>query len=145
MGFMERFKVVFIRVILLIMILSLNNGCGNNMPQKNDQVENVLQEEMDTCSNCFVLKPQDYEILSNEETSYTVKLRDSAISRLREKPIPVLKIEFKDGTKIAKGIHILAAAVPEGCDLFYCYGDDERIVLWGGTALHLIKTQHGGR
>ena len=145
---MERFKVVLIRMILVIIILSLNNGCGNNMPQKNDQVENVLQEEMEAVGDSFTLKMD--EETSCKEDACLLWLSDSVAGCFKGMRAPVLKIESADGTKIAKGISGACSEPPSDCDYFYYYDYDERVVLSGmydrsGKYLHLIKINERSR
>ncbi|MCR5496819.1 MAG: hypothetical protein K6F48_03175 [Paludibacteraceae bacterium] len=145
---MERFKVVLIRVILAIMILSLNNGCGNNMPQKNDQVENVSQEEMEAVGDSFTLKMDEKTFC--KEDACILLLSDSVAGCLKGMRAPVLKIEFADGIKIAKGISGACSEPPCDCDYFYYYDYDERVVLSdrydrSGKYLHLIKINERSR
>jgi len=145
---MERFKVVFIRVILAIMILCLNSGCGNNMPQKNDQVENVSQEEMEAVGDSFTLKMDEKTFC--KEDACILWLSDSVAGCFKGMRAPVLKIESADGTKIAKGISGACSEPPSDCDYFYYYDYDERVVLSGrydrsGKYLHLIKINERSR
>ena len=114
---------------MAIMILSLNSGCGNNMPQKNDQVENVSQEEMEAVGDSFTLK-MDEETFCDEDACILL-LSDSVAGCLKGMRAPVLKIESADGTKIAKGISGASSEPPCNCDYFYCYDYDERVVLSG--------------
>lgn len=128
---------------LAIMILSLNSGCGNNMPQKNDQVENVSQEEMEAVGDSFTLK-MDEETFCDEDVCL-LRLSDSVAGRLKGMRAPVLKIESADGTKIAKGISGACSEPPSDCDYFYYYDYDERVVLSTEKSLHLIKINERSR
>ena len=133
---------------MAIMILSLNGGCGNNMPQKNDQVENVSQEEMEAVGDSFTLK-MDEETFCDEDVCL-LWLSDSVAGCLKGMRAPVLKIESADGTKIAKGISGACSEPPSDCDYFYYYDYDERVVLSGmydrtEKSLHLKKINERSR
>ena len=133
---------------MAIMILSLNGGCGNNMPQKNDQVENVSQEEMEAVGDSFTLK-MDEETFCKEDACL-FWLSDSVAGCLKGMRAPVLKIESADGTKIAKGISGACSEPPSDCDYFYYYDYDERVVLSGmydrtEKSLHLKKINERSR
>ena len=88
---MVQFKTVFLRMILVIMILSLISGCGNqqnNMHQKDGQVENVLQEEMEAVGDSFTLK-MDEETFCKEDACL-LWLSDSVAGCFKGMRAPVL-------------------------------------------------------
>ena len=148
---MVQFKAVFLRMILVIMILSLISGCGNqqnNMHQKDGQVENVFQKEMEAVGDSFTLK-MDEETFCKEDACL-LWLSDSVAGCFKGMRAPVLKIESADGTKIAKGISGACSEPPSDCDYFYYYDYDERVVLSGmydrsGKYLHLKKINERSR
>ena len=118
------------------------------MPQKNDQVENVSQEEMEAVGDSFTLKMDEKTFC--DEDACLLRLSDSVAGRLKGMRAPVLKIESADGTKIAKGISGACSEPPSDCDYFYYYDYDERVVLSGmydrsGKYLHLIKINERSR
>lgn len=138
-------------MILVIMILSLISGCGNlqnNMHQKDGQVENVFQKEMDVSNDSFPLKMKNYEVSFCCNDLCDLTLSDSVVGCIKGMRSPVLKIEFEDGDKIAKGISFLCSEAPSGCDFFYYYDfDDKRVVLSGKSedCLRLVKINERSR
>ncbi len=130
---MVQFKAVYLRMILAIIILSLDSGCSslqNNMSQKNNQFEHN-SHETGVGNDSFTLKMGKYEESFCDENACILLLSDSVAGCLKGMRAPVLKIEFADGTKIAKGISGASSEPPCNCDYFYCYDYDERVVLSG--------------
>ena len=139
-------------MILAIIILSLDSGCSslqNNMSQKNNQFEHI-SHETGVGNDSFTLKMGKYEESFCDENACILLLSDSVAGCLKGMRAPVLKIEFADGTKIAKGISGASSEPPCNCDYFYCYDYDERVVLSdrydrSGKYLHLIKINERSR
>ena len=101
------------------------------------------RKELEACKNSFALKLQDYEITYSDEYSYALTLSDSVVSCLKKMWVPVLKIEFANGIKIAKGMHVVASGIPDGCDLVYFYGPSDEWIR--DSILFLKKSDSFGK
>ena len=112
---------------LAVMVLSLHDGCS---PQKdkspnNEQVEGEPKGINDT----IVVRKSDYDEIKRYSADYGymtdgIILSDSMVEIIRDLESPILKIEFDEGYKIAKGMPRLSSSLPCECNYSY-YFDDE--------------------
>ena len=116
---------------LSVMILSLHNGCS---PQKdkspnNEQVEGVPKVTLKGINDTIVVRKSDYDEIKSYSADYGymtngIILSDSMVEIIRDLESPILKIEFDEGYKIAKGMPRLSSSLPCECNYSY-YFDDE--------------------
>jgi len=116
---------------LFVMVLSLHNGCS---PQKdkspnNEQVEGVPKVTLKGINDTIVVRKSDYDEIKSYSADYGymtngIILSDSMVEIIRDLESPILKIEFDEGYKIAKGMPRLSSSLPCECNYSY-YFDDE--------------------
>lgn len=136
---MVQLKAVYLRMILAIIILSLNNGCSpqKDKSQSNEQVESVPKVNLKGINDTFVVHKLDYEKIMryyNVDFGYVmvgIILNDSVVEKIRELESPIIKIEFDDGYRIAKGMNRLSSQLPMGCRYSYCLDSMNRVSLEG--------------
>ncbi|MBO7608095.1 MAG: hypothetical protein J6T28_10840 [Paludibacteraceae bacterium] len=138
---MVQFKAVYLRMILAIMILSLNNGCSpqKDKSQSNEQVESVPKVNLKGINDTFVVHKLDYEKIVrysevlDSEMLIGVILCDSIIEKIREVKSPIIKIElFDGGYDIVECKPIECATLITGCIYSY-YLDDEGEFIYKGV------------
>ena len=106
-------------------------GCS---PQKdkspnNEQVEGVPKVTLKGINDTIVVRKSDYDEIKSYSADYGymtngIILSDSMVEIIRDLESPILKIEFDEGYKIAKGMPRLSSSLPCECNYSY-YFDDE--------------------
>ncbi len=106
-------------------------GCS---PQKdkspnNEQVEGVPEVTLKGINDTIVVRKSDYDEIKSYSVDYGymtngIILSDSMVEIIRDLESPILKIEFDEGYKIAKGMPRLSSSLPCECNYSY-YFDDE--------------------
>lgn len=134
---MERFKVVFIRVILVIMILSLNSGCGSQKVLfRKNQVQGVTATGNETKNDTIALvQGIDFDV---PEVGRII-LSDMSVERVRSIQCPILKLIGTDGQQlvVSKGLCYVCSAFPDG--LFYLLDESNRVKVAEGNRLYLLS------
>ncbi|MBR5375400.1 MAG: hypothetical protein IK131_12115 [Paludibacteraceae bacterium] len=134
---MERFKVVFIRVILAIMILSLNSGCGSQKELfRKNQVQGVTATGNETKNDTIALvQGIDFDV---PEVGRII-LSDMSVERVRSIQCPILKLIGTDGQQlvVSKGLCYVCSAFPDG--LFYLLDESNRVKVAEGNRLYLLS------
>ncbi len=107
-------------MILVIIILSLNNGCSSqkDKSQSNEQVESVPKVNLKGINDTIVVRKSDYEKIMryyNVDVGYImvgIILCDSLVEVIKELESPILKIEYDDGhDKIVIGMSVESASL----------------------------------
>lgn len=113
---MEQFKVLILLTVAIISLNSITTCAVTNQKEAIMKDETMQVQTNDT----LFLSSKDYNIILLTDNILDVEvINKQKISLIKNVKYSIIKIEFQQDNKIAKGNDLLSATIPEDCDYFY--------------------------
>ena len=123
-------------MILAIMILSLNSGCGSQKELiRKNQVQGVMAMGKTKNDTIILVQGIDFDV---PEVGRII-LSDMSVERVRSIQCPILKLIGTDGQQlvVSKGLCYVCSAFPDG--FFYLLDESNRVKVAEGNRLYLLS------
>jgi hypothetical protein len=129
-------------ILQIVVIMTLNNSCGNAMEQK-DSIRTNSRDVLIFYTDNKSVKLLDYEysLVKHQSGFELTILSAEKMGSIKNLKNPNIEFYIGDKKNIAKPNHLLSSKVPEGSDYFFPINDDGIVSLTKGNVLSIRKIE----
>src|SRR4051812_34117453 len=117
---MVQFKGLTLLIVIIISLKSLGCCGSKGMVNNKDRAAMVEKENQMQKNDTLFLSIKDYRIVSVDSNVLDIEVTSNQIvSLIKNEKYSIIKIEFPEGDRIARGNDLLSSFIPKECDYFY--------------------------
>lgn len=117
---MVQFKGITLLIVAIISLKSLSCCGSKGIVNKKDETATAQNGNQMQKNDTLFLSIKDYRIVSVDDNVLDIEVvNNQTVSSIKNVKYSIIKIELREGDRIAKGNDLLGSSIPKECDYFY--------------------------